>query len=114
MAQIKFSHEYPKLWNQKRAELIAVRMIGKSKNFHKDLIEYDTKFRCNIRLDHHGNEQDWDEDYYKLQEGVDFIQLVFIGGKLIPFCTIRRYTKEKYEYYQNMIGEEFEVVRDSI
>ena len=39
-----------------------------------------------------------------------YLQLVFRGNKMIPFCTIRRETKEKALYYRDKIGQEFEVV----
>jgi len=42
MTSIKFSHNYPKLWNQKIARLLNVHVTLKE-NLDKDLIEYDTK-----------------------------------------------------------------------
>jgi hypothetical protein len=111
MKQIRFSHNYPKLWGQTKAELLAVRMIdAQAVAINKDLIEYDTKYIFNERYDHHGEVQDYDEAYYELPKEGKLIQLIFIGNKQIPFCTLRRYTKEKYEYYQHNIGEIFDVV----
>ena len=94
MKQIKFSSNYPKLWNQREARLLAVLVLTQ-KDLNEDLIEYDTK---NIN-----------GEYYKLPE-TDLIQLVFIGDKRIPFCTLRRWTEEKLIYYHDLIGEYFEVV----
>lgn len=93
MNEIRFSHNYPKLWNQKKAELIAVREIN-SKDFNIDLLEYDTKY--------HGG-------YYPLKEG-DYIQLIFLGDKHIPFCTIRPYSQQKENYYQDSINMIFDIV----
>ena len=98
MRQIKFSHDYPKLWGQKTATLVYVDVLDLENELSMEdinqLLEYDTK-DCN------GN-------YYELPIG-DLIQLVFVGNKKIPFCTLRRYTKEKWEYYKGCIGEYFEV-----
>ncbi len=94
MATIKFSHDYPKLWGQNKAELIEVVIISQNEILDKDLIEYDTK-----------NSKG---DYYQLPND-DLIQLVFVGNKRIPFCTLRRFTREKYNYYKNLIGELFEI-----
>ena len=87
---IKFSHDYQKLWGQCHARLIEVNITEK-KHLHPDLIEYDTNYGGG---------------YYKLPDG-KLIQLVFLGDKGIPFCTIRRWTPEKEKYYQSQIGKIF-------
>lgn len=91
MNQIKFSHNYPKLHNQNKATLLDVRIISYY-HLHSDLIEYDTK-----------NSKG---EYYPLPK-TNLIHLTFIGNKLIPFCTLRRHTTQKFSYYKNKIGEEF-------
>lgn len=93
MHVIKFSHIYPKLWGQDQAELIAIRLINR-KDMHQDLIEYDTKTKLGT--------------YYPLPPN-DYIQLVFIGNKNIPFCTLRRMTQEKFDYYKQFIGQQFKI-----
>ena len=94
--EIKFSKNYPKLWGQTSAKLIAVEDINIDENTNKDLLEYDTKAD--------------DGSYYELKKG-KYIQLIFLGNKNIPFCTIRSaYTKQygnKKEYYQSKVGEVF-------
>ena len=93
--KIKFSHNYPKLWNQQTAELLAVKDIKINKQTHPDLIEYDTKVK--------------DGEYYTLKAG-NYIQLVFLGDKGIPFCTIRSaYPQNKVDYYRQNIGKVFEI-----
>jgi hypothetical protein len=94
---INFSHNYHKLWNQRRARLIALKIINR-KDIHPDLLEYDTRFL-----------PDWPAQYYPLPEGI-LIQLFFIGDKGIPFCTIRRHTVDKERYYRSMLRQEFEIV----
>lgn len=95
---IKFSKKYPKLWEQTTAELLTVKDITIDENTNKDLLEYDTKAL--------------DGSYYELKKG-KYIQLIFLGNKNIPFCTIRnaygRYGDKK-EYYQSKIGEVFNIV----
>ena len=98
MNKIKFSKRYPKLWGQNQAKLIAVEDINIDENTNKDLLEYDTKAL--------------DGSYYELKKG-KYIQLIFLGNKNIPFCTIRSsYGRmgNKKEYYQSKIGELFQIV----
>lgn len=95
MPKIKFSHNYPKLWNQVAAELLAVRPIYICSATSHELIEYDTKIK--------------DGEYFKLKAG-NYIQLVFIGNKNIPFCTIRSaYPQTKVDYYNGLIGKVFDL-----
>jgi len=88
---IKFSDDYPKLWGQKVARLVHVYILSYY-DMHPDLVEYDTKTA--------------DGKYYPLPK-TTLIQLVFVGDKQIPFCTIRRHTKEKYGYYLSKLNKEF-------
>lgn len=91
--QISFTHNYPKLWEQETAILLAVLPIKIDKNTHTDLIEYDTKIS--------------EGEYFNLKAG-KYIQLVFIGNKRIPFCTIRSaFPQSKVDYYNKNIGKEF-------
>ena len=93
--KIKFSSNYPKLWGQTEATLIAVRDIQINKQTHPDLLEYDTKKP--------------DGSYFKLANG-NYIQLVFIGNKGIPFCTIRSaFPTKKVDYYKSNINQVFEI-----
>ena len=96
MERIKFSHDYPKLWGQTTAKLIGIEFI-EPKDFplNQDLLDYDTKTN--------------EGEYYPLPKG-KYLQLVFLGNKKIPFCTIRRWTTTKDEYYVKQIGKEFEIV----
>jgi len=98
MSVIKFSGDYPKLWGQKRARLIHIENVkfGWDYEMDSDLVEYDTKKS--------------DGSYYPLGKDTHYLQLVFLGGKGIPFCTLRRDTPKKHEYYKSKIGEWFDVV----
>ncbi len=98
MNKIKFGHNYPKSCKQTKARLIEVNYLTKINN---DLKEYDTLWDDN-----------GDIGYYELPPGLK-LQLVFIGNKDIPFCTIRKQTPKKETYYRNLIGEWFEVVVDN-
>ena len=99
MYKIKFSHLYPKLWGQETAELLRVKVVDR-KGLHKDLIEYDTHYYTGHGID---------GGYYALPNGL-LIHLTFIGNKGIPFCTIRRYTQSKFEYYDELKGKQFEII----
>ena len=99
--KIKFSHHYPKIWMQKRAELIAVRILdAQAVSINQDLKEYDTMWA----------EPDGDMGYYPLPQEGKLIQLIFLGNSEIPFCTLRRYTPEKYEYYKNCVHNVFDLL----
>jgi hypothetical protein len=92
--QIKFSHEYPKLHNQKSARLLAVEMVV-VKELLPDFIEYDTAY---------GN-----GEHYVLPTGTVII-LTFAGNNRIPFTTVRPYGHKKYTWYKSQIGQVFEIV----
>lgn len=91
---IKFSHPYPKLWGQKQATLLDVRIIH-SQKLSNDLVEYDTKISLG--------------KYYKLPKDGFLIQLIFLGDKQIPFCTLRKYDQAKLAFYKGLRGQSFEV-----
>ena len=102
---ISFSKKYKKLWGQTKAKLIAVEDINIDDNTSNDLLEYDTKAE--------------DGSYYELKKG-QYIQLIFLGDKNIPFCTIRdrcgasapflRDYIDKREYYKDKIGKMFNII----
>lgn len=95
MKTIKFSGDYPKLHGQKEATLVAVAKIKIDKNTPQELLEYDTKKS--------------DGTYYELKSGT-YMQLIFLGDKCIPFCTIRSmYPTHKVEYYKAAIGQRFNI-----
>ena len=95
MNRITFSHDYTKLWGQKRAKLLAVLPLSIPDDMNPALKEYDTKTV--------------DGEYYPLSDG-EYLQLIFIGEFGIPFCTIRRMTYEKVEYYNGQVGQWFSIV----
>lgn len=96
MPNIKFSSDYHKLWGQTTAKLLAVETIDINRQTPDELLEYDTK--------------KMDGTYYPLKSG-KYLQLVFIGNKYIPFCTIRSaYPPEKERYYSSLIGQKFDIV----
>jgi hypothetical protein len=97
--KIKFSHHYPKLWKQTKAILIDIRILDAGLvQTNLELLHYDTVYH---------DEDYW--GYYDLSSEGDLIQLIFIGNYDIPFCTLRRHTKQKYDYYRNLLGQEFEI-----
>ena len=103
---LKFSEDYyklPKEWNGTQAKLIAVypEDIDKLKKSTPSFIKYDTQIRE-------------DKSYLTLKPR--FYDLNFKDGLIlmfihynsgIPFTTIRKNYKEKFEYYVNAIGENF-------
>lgn len=99
---IKFSHNYPKLHNQKSACLLAVEPITIDVNTPEELLAYDTTTE-------NGNR-------YSLKYG-EYIQLIFIGCDYrIPFCTIRPrdhwfngQKSDKFAYYRSKIGQIFNI-----
>lgn len=99
---IKFSHNYPKLHSQPQAELLAVRVLqAETMILNGELIEYDTIYY---------DLESGSRQYYPLPKTGQLIQLIFLGNRSIPFCTIRRHTPEKERYYHGAIGRVFDVV----
>ena len=103
MTEIKFSKEYCKLHHQTSAELLAVRRLDiNADNPFTELLDYDTLATDGTR--------------YEIKKG-HWLQLVFLGDKGIPFCTIRsdrpayNGMKSKYDYYNEKVGERFVIVR---
>ena len=93
MPTIRFSSYYVKLWRQHSAELLMVKPIMIDRKTNSELLEYDTKTI--------------DGGYYHLKPG-KYIQLVFLGDKGIPFCTIRAaWPPGKVRYYRSRIGQQF-------
>lgn len=101
MEKIKFSKEYKKLHGQKFAKLLAVYPQTVNATW-KELLDYDT-----IAVD---------GSRYELKNG-NYLLLVFIGDKHIPFTTIRsdkpamNGMKSKWDYYNERIGKDFAIVR---
>ena len=99
MNKIKFSEDYDKLpivWDGTQALLIAVYpcKIDDIKKGCPAFIEYDTKIRGK-------------DKHYPLNFD-DGLILVFIHQNTgLPFTTIRRNYKEKFEYYNNSVGDMF-------
>ncbi len=113
MNQIKFSHSgYTKLHGQTSGRLIWIE-IRDRKELCEEFVEYDTVYKISgAYVECKGD----DEEYYPLPSG-KLIVLVFLGDKLIPFSTVRRWTPmknadglNKEEWYRSKIGEQFEIV----
>ncbi len=103
--QIKFSHVYPKLHFQESAELLAVRKLNaKNVQNNQELLEYDTLYYVMERSGEMGLRT------YNLPKTGWLIQLIFLGNLGIPFSTLRDYSRDKWLYYQENIGEMFEIV----
>jgi hypothetical protein len=98
--KIKFSHIYPKLHDQTAADLVSVRIVD-ALTLHSKLVNYDTKYSSpDINC----------YQFYPLPKFGLLLQLIFVGNYGIPFCTLRRHTPQKEEYYRGAIGRTFEIV----
>lgn len=85
---IKFNDNYPKLHGQTEAMLVNVTVLDPD-SLHPDLLEYDTKKS--------------DGSYYQLPRE-PLLHLTFLGNKMIPFCTLRRWSEQKEKYYCGLKG----------
>jgi hypothetical protein len=92
MHKIKFSHNYPKLYGQRTAQLLKIERLKIPDDLNETLRVYDTQYR--------------DDNYYPLRNG-DYLLLVLLGNLKIPFTAIRRYTPDKEDYYMSMLGDTF-------
>lgn len=91
MHEIRFKHNYKKLHNQTKAVLIQTAIL-KGENIPKEFIEYDT------------------DNKYKLNEKEDYLYLVFVGIKMIPFTTVRKLNIENVKKYVGYEGDYFYIV----
>ena len=96
MPEIKFSHQYPKLYAQTAATLLSVDVMP-IKELCPEFIEYDASY---------GNGQ-----HYPLKSGTALV-LTFSGNKMIPFTTVRPYGSGKWIWYKSLIGQDFKVIVD--
>lgn len=88
MQELRFSCNYKKLHNQKGANLIFVHCL-QGKELSKDYIEYDT------------------DNKYKIESKQNYLYLLFIGDKMIPFSTIRKLNQENEDKYINKLENRF-------
>jgi hypothetical protein len=99
MKSIKFEKNYPKLQGLKKVKLLAI--------FKSSLWSLGTTFLCYDTLQSDGQ-------YYQfkgLQDTDSVLVLVFGDPETYKtFLTVRRMTPQKYDYYNNSIGEWFGIV----
>ncbi|MDR3113181.1 MAG: hypothetical protein LBU09_02270 [Endomicrobium sp.] len=106
--EIKFAHNYLKLWEQKSAVLIAVQIIKIPDELNDSLKMYDTTYYADSDT---SSSRVGGINNYELPSG-ECLQLIFLGNKRIPFCTIRaRYGRrgDMYEYYSRLLCRRFEI-----
>lgn len=89
--EINFDHNYKKLHNQTKAVLIQTAIL-KGVNIPKEFIKYDT------------------DNKYELKENEDYLYLVFVGDKMIPFTTVRKLNIENVKKYVGYEGDYFYIV----
>ena len=102
--QIKFSHSYPKLHGQKSAQLLSIELCERS-DLSERFVEYDTVYEIEQVV---GVRSEPATEHYPLPNG-RYMVLLFKGDHRIPFTTIRRYTDEKYRYYNSSLGKIFDI-----
>ena len=90
MQIVEFNYPYSKLRGQKSGMLVYAGIYHMGKCFSKESYEYDT------------------DGKYPLEKGKDYIQLVFLGDKEIPFTTYRDDTKKNRDKYFGHLYEVFE------
>lgn len=103
--EIKFSHDYEKLplgWEGKEAVLIGLSrpiLLYKLLEYSPEFIKYDTKIR------------EEDKHYDLKGEKTEYIILTLLMATGEIFTTIRRYTPEKWNYYNRGLNNTFILVR---
>lgn len=98
---IRFSHRYPKVYEQRTAKLLHVRRV-ESTDLSEAFVEYDTVFFAPGNPPLHIG-------HYDLPSG-PVLLLVFLGDQHIPFTTVRRWTYEKECYYVQNKGKVFDII----
>ncbi len=87
---VKFSHDFSKLRGQKSGFLVWVDIYHVGNDMPRETKEYDT------------------DGKYEFKPNTDYLQLVFLGDKDIPFTTYRNDTLKNRSKYIGHIGEVFE------
>lgn len=104
MQSIKFSHEYFKMPSgikSRKTYLLGVTVIHYSQ-LPSGFIFYDTLFsKDNKTMEH-----------YPLPKTQLIILTLFTDSELSPkvWTTLRRFTQQKYDYYNNLIGKEIKII----
>ncbi|MBK8397478.1 MAG: hypothetical protein IPL26_19870 [Leptospiraceae bacterium] len=100
MNKIKFSHEYLKLGNIKQDQPVQLIEVFQkpTEEFSKAFKDYDTTYPDGSSI-----------AYYPLGKGLHII-LLFRDSFGNVFTTVRRFTHEKFVYYNSQRGELFDVV----
>jgi hypothetical protein len=104
MNKIKFSHDYlklPVIWEGTQAILIGIQYIPDMDRFKKELaqlVRADTMFRG-------------EDGFYPLNFKEGIILIFFHLNSCELFTTIRRFTLEKFQYYEGERQERFELMR---
>lgn len=96
LKKISFNNDYPKLHNQATAELLLV-INDVSGAMLNTICERVTKYDT-LRND---------GKYYHIDNNQDFMILVFLGNKGIPFTSIRKMNQENIDKYCDSVGEVF-------
>lgn len=91
MQEIRFNNNYKKLHNQKTAVLAQTGAI-KGNTIPEDFVEYDTDRK------------------YKINRKGNYLYLLFIGEKMIPFTTLRKLNIENVKKYVGREGDSFNIV----
>ena len=99
MNKIKFSNWYEKLRGINESEPVTLLEVFKSNTSHLSsyFLDYDTIYFENGK-----------QMKYFLQDGMPVLVLLFAQGNRL-FTTIRRFTEQKFTYYETAIGEDFKI-----
>jgi len=97
MKRIGFSHYYSKLWGQTKAQLLQCVKVMRCE-IPEEAVFYDTRYV--ILPKGHG--------YYTLEDG-NYLRLLLMGNKDIPFTTYRKDTEENRKKYLGAVGDWFEI-----
>lgn len=96
MHLIGFSHHYTKLWGQTHGELLSVRKVTVDSNYPSAAIAYDTQIQ--------NGEGAGTMSFYPLSAG-EYLLLVFLGNRMIPFTTYRKIPENYTRWMANVWDE---------
>ena len=89
---VMFNHDYSKLHGQRSGFLCYATIFHVGEKFPEEAYQYDT------------------DGEWEFKPNTDYIQLVFLGDKEIPFTTYRNDNPDNRDKYFNHIGEVFQFV----
>lgn len=106
--QIKFDHNFIKLYDQKSAELLKVKIVS-GVELDEEAIKIDTQYYVSHPIPNQPGDHLSGIEFCKLPKG-SLLLLCFLGNKNMPFITYRKFNDASWRRFRRLLNQEFEIV----